>query len=437
MIIRLTTKLGKKIHVEPTVVLPADPNPFADWSARVFTVERAQYILVTNTVSLFSVIMHAKGIADDNAFLKNFVSMLREVAKKLGVAPLYDRFVAPGTSVVHYSKALGRSITASMNGLEQDAAFTLGARGLSPFDASIWINQRPMGALSFSTPAESIEGLQYLMAERDSESGRFVTQIQDPVPAPPVALDADAQKLVAAQRVSRSATTSFGSPLSFTKVYQFKITLCGTEPVVWRRIQVPGCYSFWDLHCAITDAFGWLDYHLHLFTLKNPATGELVRLGIPDDDGEDEEFLGYKTLPGWKSRISRFFLPVNSRAEYEYDFGDGWRHEVELEAILPKEAGVLYPRCIDGANACPPEDCGGIGGYENFKRSLRDPRAKDRADLLRWVGGWFDPEWFDRGLVQFGDPRVRWDVAFREAPIPEGLRIEQYHRLGKAHSKKL
>jgi len=218
----------------------------------------------------------------------------------------------------------------------------------------------------------------------------------------------------------------------FSKVLQFKVTLLETDPPVWRRLQVPGCYSFWDLHCAITDAFGWLDYHLHLFTIHNPRTGEEDHIGIPDEDDHDiieKDLTGYVTLPGWSTEISRYFKTLNPNADYSYDFGDGWHHTVDLEEILPREAGVAYPRCIGGEMACPPEDCGGSSGYERFKKAITQLNAKDHDELLAWAGGWFDPEWFDVGMVGFNDPRLRWRIAFQDYPIPEGLRMEQYHRL--------
>jgi hypothetical protein len=213
---------------------------------------------------------------------------------------------------------------------------------------------------------------------------------------------------------------------AFAKIYQFKIALRETKPLVWRRIQVPGCYSFWDLHCAITDCFGWLDYHLHLFTLLNPKTGEKDHIGVP---GEDDDLLGYEVLPGRRKKISRCFTMENTDADYRYDFGDSWRHSVILEAILTREKGLAYPRCIAGENACPPEDCGGVSEYEHFKTAISCPNAEDHDELLEWVGGWFDPEWFDLSLIRFDDPELRWDIAFEEKPVPQGMRQEQYHRM--------
>jgi len=224
-------------------------------------------------------------------------------------------------------------------------------------------------------------------------------------------------------------------PRPFSKIFQFKITLLETDPPVWRRIQVPGCYTFWDLHCAITDAFGWLDYHLDLFTIKNPKTGSEDHFGIPDPDGMHDEEMGYVTKPSWMSKISHYFIlkPIeNTHADYLYDFGDGWHHSVVLEKIMTrtdKKLANTYPCCIDGANACPPEDCGGPWGYQRFKKSIAYHNAEDHKDMLKWVGGWFDPEWFDVGLVRFEDPWLRWDIAFIKKPCPKDMRMVQYHRM--------
>lgn len=216
----------------------------------------------------------------------------------------------------------------------------------------------------------------------------------------------------------------------FSKVFQLKVTLLETDPPVWRRIQVPGCYSFWDLHCAITDAFGWLDYHLHLFTVRNPKTGKQDHFGIPEDE-EDDDLVGYATRPGWMTSISHYFTPENTIADYLYDFGDDWHHSVVLEEILPKSKKGTYPRCIGGEKACPPEDCGGSSGYQRFKKAVAFHNAVDHDEQLQWAGGWFDPDWFDMGLIRFENPRLRWEVAFQDKPLPDDIREVQYHRMKK------
>ena len=188
----------------------------------------------------------------------------------------------------------------------------------------------------------------------------------------------------------------------YLNIYQFKISLKEVNPPIWRRIQVPENYTFWDLHVAIQDSMGWWDSHLHSFTLKNPVTGEKEEIGIPSDDFFDE----MPMLPGWKERISKWFS-TNKKAEYVYDFGDGWSHEVKLEKILPREQKVKYPRCIEGERACPPEDCGGIGGYYNLLEIISNPAHEEYEEMMEWLGGRYDPEAFDPAQAKFDNPKER------------------------------
>lgn len=152
------------------------------------------------------------------------------------------------------------------------------------------------------------------------------------------------------------------------KVYQFKITLSGSKPPIWRRILVPSNYSFWDLHVAIQDSMGLLDYHLHSFFLKDPITNSKIEIGIPN---EEDEIFDKKVFPDNKVKISKYFSMENSSADYEYDFGDSWIHKIKIEKIIDAAAGGQYPKCIAGKMACPPEDCGGIHGYYDFLAILR------------------------------------------------------------------
>ncbi|MHB8882983.1 MAG: plasmid pRiA4b ORF-3 family protein [Thermodesulfovibrionales bacterium] len=185
------------------------------------------------------------------------------------------------------------------------------------------------------------------------------------------------------------------------QVYQFKVTLQEISPTIWRRIRVPAEYSFWDLHVAIQDVFGWTDSHLHEFRMKNPKTGRKVAIGIPDED------FGAKVSFGWKKKIADFFTLANSKAEYIYDFGDDWQHIILLEEILPAKKGIDYPLCVDGERACPPEDCGGPHGYEDFLNIIMDPGNEEHEEMLDWAGGEFHPEHFACSEIVFDDPAER------------------------------
>ncbi len=178
------------------------------------------------------------------------------------------------------------------------------------------------------------------------------------------------------------------------QVYQFKITLLDTKPPIWRRIQVPENYRFWDLHVAIQDAMGWEDDHLHEFRVHAPLKGITVSIGLPSDN---------QYLKSTREKIADYFSPAYAVAEYEYDFGDGWLHTVKLEKILPTDPGQNYPVCLAGKMACPPEDCGGVGGFYNMLEALKDPQHPDHMDVLDWIED-FDPEAFDPADVVFDDP---------------------------------
>ncbi len=191
----------------------------------------------------------------------------------------------------------------------------------------------------------------------------------------------------------------------YSRVYQFKITLEGIKPPIWRRIQVPETYTFWDLHVAIQDAMGWEDYHLHEFEVVNPSTGLKENIRIP------AEASGTEVLSERKQKIADYFSMENRTASYVYDFGDGWEHKIQLEEILPREKGVKYPKCINGKRACPPEDCGGVWGYADLLEIIKDPEHEEYEEMMEWLGGSFDPEHFDVNEVSFDDPDKRYKFA--------------------------
>lgn len=162
-------------------------------------------------------------------------------------------------------------------------------------------------------------------------------------------------------------------------VYQFRITLKDIKPAIWRRIQVPSTYNFYELHVAIQDAMGWFDCHLHQFEMKHPQTGEKISIGkIPEDDYGFGR--GPEVIPEERAKISTYFANVNDKALYEYDFGDGWEHEIVFQRIIPSKPNVDYPRCVAGKRACPPEDCGGTYGYEELLEILADPNHQEYAE---------------------------------------------------------
>jgi hypothetical protein len=198
-------------------------------------------------------------------------------------------------------------------------------------------------------------------------------------------------------------------------IYQFKITLKEIHPPIWRRIQVPSTYTFWDLHVAIQDAMEWMDYHLHEFKVKDPLTGASIFFGIPNED--DAFLLERQVLPDWNYKIAKYISLINTTVEYVYDFGDNWKHKLKLEEIVLAEQGVTYPQCLSGKRASPPEDCGGPWGYQDMLEILTDPEHKEYEDTKSWVEsmkeGPFNAERFDNKQIHFDDPKERFQIAFK------------------------
>lgn len=194
----------------------------------------------------------------------------------------------------------------------------------------------------------------------------------------------------------------------FNQVYQFKISIDDINPLIWRQIQVPETYSFWDLHVAIQDVMPWQDYHLHRFEIVDPCTKMKVEIGIPD-----EEWMDSKELPGWEQKIADYFSMENNSADYIYDFGDDWYHKIKLEKILARDKNINYPVCVAGERACPPENCGGVCGYENLLQAIKNPKHEQHRELLEWIGGKFDPEFFEPKKIKFDNPDKRWKIAFK------------------------
>jgi hypothetical protein len=173
-------------------------------------------------------------------------------------------------------------------------------------------------------------------------------------------------------------------------VLQVKISLLGTsKPPVWRRLLVPATIRLDRLHDVIQAAMGWEDYHMHAFTDGSCEYG----LADPELGHRDER----------KATLGRLLKREKERLRYTYDFGDNWEHEIVVEKVLAAKPGVRYPVCLAGKGACPPEDCGGVWGYEHLREVLADPADGEHEEMLEWLGfqtaAEFDPAHLDVGEV--------------------------------------
>lgn len=165
--------------------------------------------------------------------------------------------------------------------------------------------------------------------------------------------------------------------------YQIKVTLDGIRPPVWRRLLVPSSVSLKDLHDILQVAVGWTDSHLHQFAARGTVYGQ------PDPG------FGMQPVSERSVLLSDVLGKEKDAMVYEYDFGDGWKHKIVLEKTLENAGDRDTAVCVAGARSCPPEDCGGVGGYAQLLQIISDASHPEHGEMLEWLGEGFDPERFD------------------------------------------
>lgn len=182
-----------------------------------------------------------------------------------------------------------------------------------------------------------------------------------------------------------------GKPNDNKMVYRLKVSLDDSEPEIWRRVLVPGKLSLEKLHFIIQIVMGWSNSHLHEFEINSKRYINSVH----DPDGMDSFPPAFNEK---KVKIADV-LSKKDRFTYSYDFGDNWIHSITVEEIQEPSEIFNYPLCIDGANACPPEDCGGIHGYYGLLENLKDDGSEEYLEAMAWLGGQFNPNSFDANRV--------------------------------------
>lgn len=177
-------------------------------------------------------------------------------------------------------------------------------------------------------------------------------------------------------------------------LHQVNITIAEIDPPIWRRLLLPKDLNFAQLHEIIQAAFGWTDSHLHQFIV-----GGLV-VGAPEFDQDglmDRQILEATEI--FLRDLDLSYMP-KLKILYEYDFGDCWLHWIQFENQIPRVEGETYPRLVDGARHCPPEDVGSAQGYADFLEAWRDPDHEEHKTMRTWAGRAFEPEKFDREKTQ-------------------------------------
>ena len=165
-----------------------------------------------------------------------------------------------------------------------------------------------------------------------------------------------------------------------------KIMLEGVSPSIWRRLQVPGDVTLGWLHAVIQIGMGWTNSHMHRFIAGDRIfSGPIFEMNEFEDDP--------RVIDERKTLLMDIAPHMRSVFRYQYNFGDSWEHIVKVEKINDRKPPMGdVAKCLDGARACPPEDCGGPSGYADMFEIILDPKHDEYESTLEWLGGGFDPE---------------------------------------------
>ena len=168
-------------------------------------------------------------------------------------------------------------------------------------------------------------------------------------------------------------------------IFQLKVVLAGSKPPIWGRIQVPGSLTLTVLHKVLQWAMGWEDDHLHEFVIGGTNYGA----SAPSDN-----LFAHEMRDESRVRLKDAIPPAGKSFRYIYDFGDDWIHEITVENTDLPDEGASYPLCLEGENACPREDSGGLYGYYGKLEIIKDTKHPEHEEIKEWMGSRFDPSFF-------------------------------------------
>ncbi len=339
-----TKKLADHIGVALGTERPEPTTRLGDWYANRVFLRPKQHVIFVNEATLLPVIVPA---APAKTLPQRFVRQYGNVLRALGVDEASIAIETASMDTVNWTKTSNRSVVGSMN------------------DFIKHIEYRPD-----LTAELSLTQLAARLANTPCRAGR-----RDPIWP-------DRQTCEAFARTQPDAPTTTGT------IHHLKITLRSVKPPVWRRIQVPSATPLNELSPILEAAMGWMGGHLHSFEADN------VRYEPPDPDGFFDSPLFRSTNESTVTLAQ--VLPIEkAKMRWDYDFGDGWEHDIVVEQIGVQDADLTYPRCEDGRRACPPEDCGGPWGYEELLEALGDPTHERHIELSEWAPPDFDPAIFN------------------------------------------
>lgn len=359
LVVRGTKKLRDRVKAPVAATADESTTVLGDWFATALF-WKPQVALLVNQRTFVPVLMP---LAPAASLLARAPTAIAEVLRRLGAEESFIDIELAAMAEARIAPTNDRSVVGVMNEFAFHGEIRWEEGGISSLDdLAIDLAGMPLGPLRSRSGFPDRELAAVLGSQYPGRQRFRVVGGQAPATAPP-------------------ATPS---------VLQLKVTLKGTKPPIWRRVLVDASSTLDQVHEVIQAAFGWWNYHLYEFEFGR------ARYGIPDPDDD----FGFGP-PAGDARTARLdhVAGVGSSFNYTYDFGDNWEHKVTVEKVVDASAVASLPACTDGRRAGPPEDCGGVWGYEELLAILANPLHPQHAERAEWATAWggagLDPDAFD------------------------------------------
>lgn len=338
MLVQCTKKLLDEIKITP--VLPEEEyNPLFSWHANLLMLNRKKTIILVNDKNRYLIVLHGLRAKDLKNLNKLIVDAIREnLSLECVKQDVIERFV-PIDTEIQYSKTQNKSAVARLNKSCEVVQYL--ARQFNTDS----LNQTVVG-MNASRYLVGVGNVQYANPHKEMFKGL--------------------EELT-------------GTSVFKCKAVQIKVTLGLVNFEVWRRLVIPINYTFKQLHDVLQNAFNWKDYHLHDFYV-NDGRNAVMNLVCGEDAFDYPADVPMKMETD--SRLYDFF-PDYKEIIYTYDFGDNWKHYLELESVIP-DYSYNYSKCLEGLGNTPPEDVGSETGYESFLEAISDPAHGEYEFNVEW-----------------------------------------------------
>ncbi len=323
-------------------------TPLYAWHANIFTLHRRKAVLLTHDATHFSILLYGLKAAHWKRMDRIFEEVIRSALENEGIRPEVIQAFLQDAGEISFTKTSDRSVISAMSQM--------------------------IAAIRYSEE-EILDPENLCQTEISYRMGSWEFQLHGKYRKPREVL-----REVLTEKYGDCSGGRTGSIYSLL-AFQCRITLDLENHDVWRRVIIPANINFRKLHYVIQDAFGWLSYHLYEFNFSE--NGQIVA-SICLDPNRDMFFEkeNYPCEADVQVKLTKY-MPKFREFIYEYDFGDGWTHMVEIEKVI-EDYDDTFPVCIGGEGNCPPEDVGGEGGYDEFLEAIRNPKHPEHREMIDW-----------------------------------------------------